>query len=316
MYALQLLHANHRGIQKMKQLSRQFVYWEGIGVDIEVFANSCKICQLKGIDRTPQIYGNWPLASTTFERVHIDFFQKYNRTFLILVDAHSRWVEIIRMNKTKAEEVAQELDTIFATFGFPGSMVSDNGPPFSSQKFSSFCKINNNIRTFLHHHHQTPTTGDRIIPNERVFNFIPRSELINLREKKTVFCTNYENENTRKFKKNDKVIYTYKMNGKKFTHEAVIIKPMSELIFLIQIQGNIRKAHVNQLNRIPQVPFTLKIRPDNSTPIHPNNTSPTLSTNSSDEEDNTKDSSADVEANNKESSSEESLSSADEETEP
>lgn len=106
------------------------------------------------------------------------------------------------------------------------------------------------------------------------------------------------------------------MNGKKFTHEAVIIKPMSELIFLIQIQGNIRKAHVNQLKRIPQVPFTLKIRPDNSTPIHPNNTSPTLSTNSSDEEDNTKDSSADVEANNKESSTEESLSSADEETEP
>uniref|UniRef100_A0A8D8MJM5 Homeobox protein goosecoid n=2 Tax=Culex pipiens TaxID=7175 RepID=A0A8D8MJM5_CULPI len=213
------------------------------------------------------------------------------------------------------EEQLEQLEATFDKTHYPDVLLREKLAVKVDLK-EERVEIDNNIRTFLHHHHQTPTTGDRIIPNERVFNFIPRSELINLREKKTVFCTNYENENTRKFKKNDKVIYTYKMNGKKFTHEAVIIKPMSELIFLIQIQGNIRKAHVNQLKRIPQVPFTLKIRPDNSTPIHPNNTSPTLSTNSSDEEDNTKDSSADVEANNKESSSEESLSSADEETEP
>uniref|UniRef100_A0A8D8H8S1 Homeobox protein goosecoid n=1 Tax=Culex pipiens TaxID=7175 RepID=A0A8D8H8S1_CULPI len=181
------------------------------------------------------------------------------------------------------EEQLEQLEATFDKTHYPDVLLREKLAVKVDLK-EERVEIDNNIRTFLHHHHQTPTTGDRIIPNERVFNFIPRSELINLREKKTVFCTNYENENTRKFKKNDK--------------------------------GNIRKAHVNQLKRIPQVPFTLKIRPDNSTPIHPNNTSPTLSTNSSDEEDNTKDSSADVEANNKESSSEESLSSADEETEP
>lgn len=60
------------------------------------------------------------------------------------------------------------------------------------------------------------------------------------------------------WKPNDKVIYTHKVNGRQFKHEARIIKPLSKLVFLIEIDGSTRSAHVNQLKYIPQTPFVLK----------------------------------------------------------
>lgn len=106
--ALKMLHANHRGIHKMKQLARMYLYWNGIDTDIENWTRACKQCQLLGINRTPRIYGNWPVTTQPFERVHIDFFHKNNQTYLILVDAYSRWLEIRKMNKTTATNVSQE----------------------------------------------------------------------------------------------------------------------------------------------------------------------------------------------------------------
>lgn len=299
--ALQLLHANHRGIQKMKQIARKYLYWEGCGTDIENYVGSCKQCQILGIDRTPRVYGNWPMTKTPFERVHIDFFHKFSRTFLILVDSYSRWIEIRRMTKTDANNVTHELDNIFTNFGFAATIVSDNGPPFNSHGFRKYCEmrniehilcppyhpasnglaeravqttkavlgklikendsysslqIDNEISKFLFHHHQTPTTEDKIIPNERIFSFIPRSHITGLRDRKPTFNDSSQKEN--KFKINTKVIYTYKANGRAFSTEAKIIKQLSNLTYVIDINGENRKVHKNQLKWVPQKPFVLK----------------------------------------------------------
>lgn len=141
--ALNLLHKNHRVIVKMKQLARYFFYLPGITVDIENYERSCKVCQVTTTPTVAKTYGKWPEASSPFERVHIDFFHKLGRTYLILVDAFSRWTEVKRMTDTTAPKVMHELDTIFATFGFARSIVSDNGPPFRSQAFKVYCEERN-----------------------------------------------------------------------------------------------------------------------------------------------------------------------------
>lgn len=41
---LKLLHANHNGIIKMKQLARKRVYWFGINKSIEDFVKGCDTC--------------------------------------------------------------------------------------------------------------------------------------------------------------------------------------------------------------------------------------------------------------------------------
>lgn len=135
---LKLLHANHAGVVRMKQVARQHVFWEGCNQDIEVYVAECESCQVLKKDKTDKSYGQWPAAVVPFERIHIDFFHFQGVTFLILVDAFSRWLEIKRMGRTHAQAVIATLTTIFITFGYPKEIVSDNGPPFASFEFKSF----------------------------------------------------------------------------------------------------------------------------------------------------------------------------------
>ena len=46
------------------------------------------------------------------------------------------------MNSTTATATIQVLRTVFARFGIPESIVSDNGPQFTSSEFTEFCHVN------------------------------------------------------------------------------------------------------------------------------------------------------------------------------
>ena len=63
-------------------------------------------------------------------------------TFLIVVDAYSKWLEVIPMSSTTAERTITELRKLFATHGLPTQVVTDNGPQFISQEFEVFLKAN------------------------------------------------------------------------------------------------------------------------------------------------------------------------------
>ena len=47
---LQMLHSEHMGISKTKNLARYYVWWPKIDEDIECFVKSCKPCQLNRND--------------------------------------------------------------------------------------------------------------------------------------------------------------------------------------------------------------------------------------------------------------------------
>ena len=61
------------------------------------------------------------------------------KSFLITVDAHSEWPEVIEMSSTLTTQTITALCYIFATHGIPEQLVSDNGPQFISYEFSAFC---------------------------------------------------------------------------------------------------------------------------------------------------------------------------------
>jgi len=75
--------------------------------------------------------------------VHIDFSGPFkNRTFLIVIDANSKWPEVIEMHSTTAQKTITELRKLFAAYGLPEQLVSDNGPQFVSDEFATFMKMN------------------------------------------------------------------------------------------------------------------------------------------------------------------------------
>ena len=63
--------------------------------------------------------------------------------FLIVVDAHSKWPEVVPMRKTTTDKTINVLRGMFARWGIPHQLVSDNGPQFTSEQFEMFMKDNN-----------------------------------------------------------------------------------------------------------------------------------------------------------------------------
>ena len=85
----------------------------------------------------------WSWPSRPWQRIHVDYAGPFRgRNFLIVVDAHSKWPEVIQINLTTSSATIHELRRLFATYGLPEQLVSDNGLQFVSDEFKVFLKAN------------------------------------------------------------------------------------------------------------------------------------------------------------------------------
>ncbi|XP_049514382.1 uncharacterized protein K02A2.6-like [Dermacentor silvarum] len=140
---LDLLHESHPGVEKMKLVARSHVWWPGIDEDIAMKVGRCKVCQVyrnapKPIQQAPR-----PFPERAWSRLDVDFGGPFQGVyFLVLVDAFSKWVEVVRVASPSAESTIACLRNIFACHGLPDIIVSDNGPAFTSATYKSFLARN------------------------------------------------------------------------------------------------------------------------------------------------------------------------------
>jgi hypothetical protein len=140
---LDQIHEGHLGVVKMKSFARSPVWWPGIDKDRESLAKKCGGCQQNRnmSPGAPLIPWDWP--SQPWERIHVDFAGPFLRSmFIIVVDAMSKWPEVIQMSKTTSTHTIEVLRTIFARNGIPSRIVTDNGPQFTSSEFQQFMELN------------------------------------------------------------------------------------------------------------------------------------------------------------------------------
>lgn len=130
------LHEGHPGATKMKGLSRMYVWWPGITREIEEAVKGCTECQQHQSRPPVAPLQPWAWPTRPWARLHIDYAGPLNgQMVLIIIDAHSKYIEAIPTS-------IEELRTLFARFGIPESIVSDNGTCFTSEEFQQFLKGN------------------------------------------------------------------------------------------------------------------------------------------------------------------------------
>ncbi|XP_055616575.1 uncharacterized protein K02A2.6-like [Toxorhynchites rutilus septentrionalis] len=136
---LHQLHRGHPGMERMKSLARSFVYWPNIDDVVEDYVRCCRSCAEAAKSPHKTDLESWPIPSKPWERVHIDYAGPINGYYYFLViDAYSKWPEIYRTRSTSTTKTLEMLDEIFARYGNPKTLVSDNGSQFVSARFKQF----------------------------------------------------------------------------------------------------------------------------------------------------------------------------------
>ncbi|XP_053316421.1 uncharacterized protein K02A2.6-like [Spea bombifrons] len=143
-HILDLLHAGHPGTTRMKQKARGYVWWPCIDADITAYVNACIGCAQTARDPPRGCIQPWTWPTVPWFRLHLDFAGPIKgQTFLVIIDAHSKWPEVFPINQPTTKATIVILLHLFATFGYPREIVTDNGAQFTSHEFKSFVTVHN-----------------------------------------------------------------------------------------------------------------------------------------------------------------------------
>ena len=138
----------------MKALARSYIWWPKMDTDIEALAKNCTDCQQTSPSPPTAPLHPWEWPAQPWSRLHLDFAGPFlGKMYLVLVDAHSKWLDVQIMSSITSEMTISRLRSIFSTNGLPQQIVTDNGPTFTSEAFKEFTKRNGIKHTFSAPYH-------------------------------------------------------------------------------------------------------------------------------------------------------------------
>ena len=111
--------------------------------EIENLVKSCSVCQESRPSPPAAPLHSWEWPSEPWSRLHLDFAGPFlGHMFLVIVDAHSKWLDVHLMSSISSAATIEKLRIVFATHGLPRKVVTDNGPSFTSAEFREFMSYN------------------------------------------------------------------------------------------------------------------------------------------------------------------------------
>ncbi len=127
----------------MKNFARSYVWWPGLDADITSTVEQCETCQVNRPAPAKAPLHPWEWPSRPWSRIHVDHAGPFlGKLFLVVIDAYSKWMDVVVVNSTSSECTINKLRSIFTVHGLPEQVVSDNGSSFTSTEFKQFLQAN------------------------------------------------------------------------------------------------------------------------------------------------------------------------------
>ncbi|KAG5895216.1 hypothetical protein JTB14_035388 [Gonioctena quinquepunctata] len=123
---LGMLHDGHPGITAMQSLAKLYVFWSNINSDIAQEIEKCQ--QSRQNDRNSPLHP-CGISPEPWSRLHLDYAGPFgSKMWMILIDSYTHWLEVIPMRDITLGSTIEALRALFARFGSPKFLVTDNGP--------------------------------------------------------------------------------------------------------------------------------------------------------------------------------------------
>ncbi len=134
------IHYSHLGIEKCKNKARDLLYWPGMSKAVEDLVSNCVTCKSFQKANSKEHLMPKEVPHGPWEVFGTDLFHFQGKEHLIVIDYFSKFVETEVLTELTSVATIQCLKKMFARFGIPKIVYSDNGPQYNTEKFRRFAK--------------------------------------------------------------------------------------------------------------------------------------------------------------------------------
>ena len=135
---LQKVHEKHQGSAvKCRERACSSMWWLGLSADIKKLVTSCQVsCELKRMQqKEPLIF--IPLPERPWKRIAMGLCEHSRQNYLVISDNYSIFIEILPLPTMTCAQVIHRQKIVFARFGIPDEVESDNVKNSELEQFSS-----------------------------------------------------------------------------------------------------------------------------------------------------------------------------------
>ena len=140
---LKQIHEGHLGFNKCQMRAKETVYWPGLNDQLENLILNCQLClkysKSKKKSTPPTALGH-ELPAVPWSKVATDIFHYESQPYLLVVDYTSRFPIVRRLKSMSTQNIAEQFKSIFSEYGWPDTLVSDNGLCYTAEMFTNLMK--------------------------------------------------------------------------------------------------------------------------------------------------------------------------------
>ena len=128
------IHGAHMGETKSLCFAKDYVFWPSMTSQIRDKVSSCPICNAFRNKQQKESLLPREIPGLPWQVVGTDLFDFSGQDYLLVTDFYSKYFEIELLRQSTAFCVINNLKKIFARYGIPDEVVSDNGSQYSNTR--------------------------------------------------------------------------------------------------------------------------------------------------------------------------------------
>ena len=164
---LKQLHKGHLGLNKCKLRAKETVYWPGLNNELENLVLNCELCLKYSTAKRklePSLALGQEVPLYPWTKLATDIFHFEGVLYLLVVDYTSRYPIVCKLASMTGQHIASHFKLICSEYGWPDTLVSDNGPCYTSEVFTNLMSEHNiNHITSSPHYPQSNGLAEKYI---------------------------------------------------------------------------------------------------------------------------------------------------------
>ena len=148
------IHSSHLGIEACLRKARDSVFWPNMNAEVREKVQQCSVCNEYQAKNTREPMQSHPVPDRPWSRVAADQFTLLGKEYITLVDFYSDFLEVKELPENTSATVISFLKEQFSRYGIPDTLVTDNGPQYTSREFHQFARSWEfvHVSSSPHHH--------------------------------------------------------------------------------------------------------------------------------------------------------------------